>query len=110
MKMGGVSIQVEEGITIKKVRQVGMRKVRVYLKGVTFAVADREVLALGNCLGEVSKKGVRYELGDEQLPTMTRFMDVDLKKGQSVPPKILLGNRAVKFQGVEIVSDQRKNV
>ena len=51
MKIGGVDILVEEGVVIRRVQAVGMKRVILYLRGIPFYVSDREVLELGNCLG-----------------------------------------------------------
>ena len=81
MKIGGVDILVEEGVVIRRVQAVGMMRVILY-------VSDREVLELGNCLGTVGPKGIRYEKGDEGLLSMTCYMDIELKRGMTIPPKI----------------------
>ena len=96
MKLGGMSIMVEEGIIIKSARALGTRRVILKLQGVPFNVSDREVLELGSKLGKVGEKGVRYMKGDEELLSMDRFMDIELKKNMQIPPKIILGNQTVR--------------
>ena len=96
MKLGGITIKVEEGVVIRKVRAIGQRRRRLTLKGIPFSVSDREVLSLGECLGKVSEKGVRYVIGDENLVTMDRYMDIEVDKSLLIPPKVILGGRVVK--------------
>ena len=101
MKLGGVNILVEEGITIKRARAVGMRRVMLHLKGVPFSVSDREVLELGSKLGIVGEKGVRYNTGDEGLVDLERYMDIELKRGIIIPSKLFLGGRIVRISYTE---------
>ena len=64
----------------------------------------------------MSEKGVRYTVGEENFVTMDRYMDIEVKRGLKIPPKILLGCRGVKedFQGqnpvVETVLNSELNV
>ena len=95
MKIGGVDILVEEGVVIRRVQAVGMKRVIPYLRGVQFYVSHRGVLKLGNCLGTVGPKGIRYEKGDEGLLSMTRYMDIELKRGMTIPPKLQSGGRTI---------------
>ena len=64
----------------------------------------------------MSEKLVPYTVGEENFVTMDRYMDIEVKRGLKIPPKILLGCRGVKedFQGqnpvVETVLNSELNV
>ena len=91
-----MNIKVVEGVSITSVRMMGRKRLRVFFKGVPFSVSDSEVLELCRCLGTVGHKGIRYSTGDENLITMDRYADIELKRSMHIPPKILLGGRPVR--------------
>ena len=44
----------------------------------------------------MGRKGAGYNVGDENLVTTERYIDVELKKGVNLPSKLLLGGRSVR--------------
>ena len=97
LKLGDINIQIEEGIRLTGVRQLGTKKTRLTLRGVPLSVSDMEIKALGDCLGDVSEKGVRYVIGDEGFISNERFMDLELKRNLMVPSKLMLRQKVVRL-------------
>ena len=65
-------------------------------RGVPFTVSDMEVEELCRCLGEVGDKGIWYNKGDEDLVNMDRYVDIELRKGVQIPPKLMLGGKQIR--------------